>query len=574
MSVRGWHAAAVVLIAAAAAAEPKPVTTAITAVTVYADRAQVTRTGTVDLPGGSSRVAIQHLPGWIDAESVRATIVPSSAGQILDVAVETTFLAQANEEAVRVAQAAVQELSDEAQALADEEKVLQDEIARLESLRAFSIDKLPKELATRDVSVKTLSDTLAFVSETLRRDRKLLRELAVKRRALAPELAARTAKYQELETRSQMQESAVVLDISGSGRATIVLTYLTPGAAWEPVGELRVTKGGSAVALAQYASVVQSTGEDWDGAKLAFSTQRPGEVLDIPEAQALLLGAGGAGLRDVLGKMGSSFDRAQLNYAAQNEAYGKTRAYWSENIANQQEVQTRAAETFAKLADRGTTAHFNALSQRTVRADGKAVRVPIASEEFAAKVRLVCVPEATLNVVRTAEIEHGQAPDPPRQGGAVRGRRVRGHLRARVRGARRDLLVVPRRERPPEGGARPRPQAQFARAGSQQDPPVRVVRDHGGEPQRQGARARARRPRRGGPERRHRGERRRSARRREAGRERRRALDGHREVERRRVVAHRIHARVRQQPPRADARGAPAAEVDGARGRAGTFPVR
>ncbi|MBT9557470.1 MAG: DUF4140 domain-containing protein, partial [Myxococcales bacterium] len=169
MQLRSRHASLIsvglgvtlfVLSGAALAADAEPVTTTISAVTVYADRAQVTRTGTVEL-NGTRRYAVEKLPGWIDPESVRATLKPSS-GRILDVTVETSFLAEAAGDAVKAADAAVREIADQLGEIEDEEKVLKDEIARLESLRAFTIDKLPKELATRDISVKTMGDTLGF----------------------------------------------------------------------------------------------------------------------------------------------------------------------------------------------------------------------------------------------------------------------------------------------------------------------------------------------------------------------------------------------------------------------------
>jgi uncharacterized protein (TIGR02231 family) len=387
----------------ARAAEPKALTTKITEVTVYADRAQVTRTGPVDLNSAASseRFVVGGLPGWVDEESVRATV---STGKILDVVVERTFLAEASEDAVRKADAAVNETSDALRAIGDEEAVVQAEIAQLEAVRAFSLDKLPRDMATRDMKVKTFSDTIDYVSDTLRRDRKQLRELALQRRTLQPLLQARTQARNELRARAQLEQRSVIVEIDGRGRATLTLTYLTPGATWEPQGELRAISGGSQVTLAQFAQVVQTTGEDWEGAKLSFSTQRPAETLNVPEVQSLLLGAAGSGLSEVLGRMGQSFQKAQSTYAAQNEAYSQGKADYRANVARQMEIQSRVTSTFDTLAQRGTTAHYDALSKRPVRTDGKPIRVAIAQNTFAATQKLVAVPEVSLNAVRTAEL--------------------------------------------------------------------------------------------------------------------------------------------------------------------------
>ncbi|HRE92201.1 MAG TPA: mucoidy inhibitor MuiA family protein, partial [Myxococcota bacterium] len=383
--------------------EPRALSTRISAVTVYADRAQVTRTASVDL--GVGRYAIAKLPGWLDGESVRATLTPASAGRILDVAVEKSFLVAASEEAVRVAEARVREVADEILGLTDEEKTIQAEVAQLEAIRAFSLDKLPRDMATRDIKVKTFAETLDYVSEALRKNKRLIREVQKKKRALEPELAARQREQNELRAKSQLEESTIVVELKGEGRATLTITYLTPGATWEPVGELRVTDGGKAVSLVQFASIVQTTGEDWEGAELSFATQRPDQTLAIPQVQALLLGDG-AGLGEVVQKMDESFNRARASYSNRNQIESQNRRGWADQVNAQAQIEQRVTRTFGELAKRGTTAHFSALSPRVVRADGKAVRVPIATSEFSAAVRMVAVPEVSLNAVRTAEIKN------------------------------------------------------------------------------------------------------------------------------------------------------------------------
>jgi len=112
----------------------------------------------------------------------------------------------------------------------------------------------------------------------------------------------------------------------------------------------------------------------------------------------------GQGLGKVMKRMGASFGRATSSYNIQNAIVSKSKPKWSQNIARQRTIQTRALASFTKLRKRGTTAHFVALSPRTVRADGKPVRVPIAKASFPITARVVAVPEVSLNAVRTAEL--------------------------------------------------------------------------------------------------------------------------------------------------------------------------
>src|SRR5579871_3687197 len=311
----------VLSLAPALAAEPKVVPSQVTAVTVFADRAQVTRTAEVDIADDSRRFAVAHLPGWVDVESVRVAVDPPSADQVENVAVETAYLAEASEEAVRKAEAAVNDALDDQTAVSDDAKTLNEEIARLDALRTLSVDALPLELVAGTVKVKTLAETMAYVTDTIRADRVKLRALTKKERELEPVLAQRQRELGDLQTRAQLQQSTVQIDLKGSGHARVRVTYLTPGAAWEPLGEVRVTKRGSALTVLQYAMVTQTTGEDWSNAQLSFSTQNPSETLDVPLIHGLVIDPTGAGLTSVVTgtPSTSSFSRAQAAYLAGNE---------------------------------------------------------------------------------------------------------------------------------------------------------------------------------------------------------------------------------------------------------------
>ncbi len=386
----------------------EPLKSRIGRVTVYSDRAQVVRTST-DALTGTGRYVFTGLPGWVDADSVRVALAPMAAGRVLDVSVETRHLAEASSDAVREAEAKVRETADAISGLDDELKTLADEVQRLEAIRAFRLDSLPKDLQTRDVPVKALKDTLGFVTEALRADRAAIREFGRKRRDLVPVLAARQRELAELTARTQLRQTAIVVEVELKASARLELTYMCPGATWEPTGDVRVASGakGDRVEVSQVATVIQTTGEDWSQAELAFSTQSPGDVLDIPTAHGLLLDGSGEGLTAAVGKAGESFNKAQMMYAEDNEKQANKDEFWRANMQRQQTMQTRAAGRFAELRERGTTAHFKAMSGRTVRTDGKPVRVPIALGTFDAARHIVAVPEVSLNAVATAALVNG-----------------------------------------------------------------------------------------------------------------------------------------------------------------------
>lgn len=401
------------LAAPAAAAEtPKDLDSRITEVTVFADRAQVTRVASVDLPAGATKVSFRKLPGWIDDSSVRLAVSPSDAARIVDVSLEKNFLAEASEADVRKAEAAVREVNDQLAALADETAVLDAEAKEIESIRAFTIDKLPKDMATRDVKVQSFAETVDFVSDRLRKNAAARRAVEAKRQDLQPELAARSRTLVDLQQRSQLEQRTVVvsLDASAAHGAKLSLSYLLPGATWEPVAELRAgSSASSKVTLSSFAIVTQTTGEDWDGAKISLSTQRPTDTLKLPELQGLTVG--GSSLATIVGRAGDSFARAQASYSSQNMFLSKGKKEYAENVAQQMIVQQKVTEEFTSLQERGTTAQFPAFGTQTVRADGKPVRLPIGSTDLDATHRILAAPEVSLNAAQTIDlVNQGAAP--------------------------------------------------------------------------------------------------------------------------------------------------------------------
>ncbi len=393
------------------AEDGKPVVSKITDVTVYADRAQVTRLVTVSLAGEPTRHAFAQLPGWIDEGSVRVSLSPAAAGQILDVQIRRTYLAKTSNEEFLKAEAAVRDISDQIGALDDEKAVLDAQSKHVDAIRMFSLDKLPKDVAAREIKPDEYGQSVEFIANSLRKLAAARRELDKKRHDLQPELTARQQKLNDLRQRSQLEQRTVVVTLKGTPKnAQLALTYMLPGATWEPVHELRASPDAKSVSLASYAVVMQTSGEDWTGANLSLSTQRSTETMKIPELEAMLVGSGRKIAR-VTSASRDSFQSAIRNYTAQNPLWNDInngdvvlQQEFRDNQKSQMGNSARIEQMFETLHQRGTSAHFPAMGAQTVRTDGRPVRVPVALGEFAAQHRILAAPELSLNAARTVDL--------------------------------------------------------------------------------------------------------------------------------------------------------------------------
>jgi len=397
----------------------------ISAVTVYSDRALVTRDAEANLKPGSAVYSFCKLPGWVDEGSIRVSLLPASAGRIADVRIKREYLAKAGDEDIQKAEAAMREVEDRMNEMTDELKVLDEQAKQIEAIRAFSLDKLPKDAAVRDISVENFAGVVNYVSDSLRKIAVSRRAIGKKVRELQPELNILQKKRNDLQQMKQLEQCTVTVTIEAADarKAQLSLKYMLPGATWEPAHELRVEGADpKKVKLASCAVVTQTTGEEWDGAVLSFSTQSSAENIRIPELDALLLGSSRS-LAQMTGGLTVSFQEAQQRFAGQQLEWNK--ANWKDagnrpdftgNNLRMIDVQRKTTTVFSRLQTRGTTAHFQGLGRPMIRFDGRPIRVPIGEVELESSQQIVAVPEMFLNAVRTLRLVNtGRQPFLPGQ---------------------------------------------------------------------------------------------------------------------------------------------------------------
>ena len=388
----------------------EPPNSKITSVTVFSDRALVTRTAQVQFQSDGTMFEFKKLPGWVDDGSVR---VATSDGRIVDVSVKRNYLTRPTDKRFRAAEAALRDLNMQAAELDDEEKILEAQAKQIESIKAYSLEKLSKDTTTLGGSVEGYGKVVEFISTALRDTARARRDAERRRLDLTPAIEARQKKLADLRKLTQLEETTVVVTLDGphGKTATLDVTYMLPGATWEPTHELRASSAESnAVEVISYAVVVQTSGEDWDNADISFSTQSSVEAVQIPELDALTLGETRSTTRTIKRRV-SSYTRAHTAFVAQNELWNMTQSsarhdlarVYQDNFQNLQIVQGKTVQIFNSLRERGTTALFKARDRATVRSDGRSMRLRIGSSSLATKHKIIAAPEESLNAANTLQ---------------------------------------------------------------------------------------------------------------------------------------------------------------------------
>jgi len=277
--------AATGLPALAAAAAATELSSTINAVTVYNDRAIVTRTARAEVQAGLNELRIDGLPASLLDDSLQATAIGTANATLLDITTRQTFVATTPDPR----RAAIE---DTLTSLREEERSLNDRAALIKSHRDL-IDRLQNSavsLSTADHAERPKLDevqaTLAYGQAEIA---KLNTQLQALDRELAQLQAQITAHQNQLDelpplpARRSVKTATLRVQAAQPGDLDIELRYTTPQASWRPAYAARVSTTEASVQLGYFAQVRQTTGEDWENVALTLSTARPSLGGHAPE---------------------------------------------------------------------------------------------------------------------------------------------------------------------------------------------------------------------------------------------------------------------------------------------------
>lgn len=243
-------------------------------VTVYGDRALVTRRTEVDLPAGETSLVFTDLPAATDPASLQVS--GKGAFTLRDVRLVTRQ--KSRDVSVRL-----KALEDERRGYDDALSIENDRIKEAEAERQFLADMV-KRLTSSAGSSETLPlDTAAWakmldfhrgrneaVNATLRAANRNVQALRLDIDRLNREIRALGP-----ESRLSVLEAEVVLEASAAIKAQIDVSYIVAGPSWKPDYILRANSEAATISVHYRAMVRQNTGENWKDASVRLSTARP-----------------------------------------------------------------------------------------------------------------------------------------------------------------------------------------------------------------------------------------------------------------------------------------------------------
>ncbi len=256
----------------------KTVASQIVAVTVYSDKALVTRRGLVSLTGQERELLITSLPDTLETESVRVSGKGTIAVRLLEVKCDRVFSTEPV--AAKAAQLTqqIQHLQAEWQHLQAQVEALALQSSFIQGLREKTEEQFSISLARKNLSLSETLDFVNFLGSQYAEYAVEAAECKTRQQELHKQLQVLHQQLQAIQTPHPKESFSLSVGIepAGAGEFELEVIYVVNRASWTPLYDLRVSSNSNAVNLSYLAEVTQSTGEDWLDVALTLSTAKPG----------------------------------------------------------------------------------------------------------------------------------------------------------------------------------------------------------------------------------------------------------------------------------------------------------
>ncbi|HLJ80076.1 MAG TPA: mucoidy inhibitor MuiA family protein, partial [Ktedonobacterales bacterium] len=261
-------------------------TTTISGVTVYPDRALVARQGDMTIEtAGEHALRIGGLPPGLVRDSLRAAGRGAAGMRILGVEQVPEYHPAAPEEELARLRDEIAALERSIAALDERKRVLEEQQGWLRTLGEQSARGLAWSMARGTAKPEDARSIFTYTTDEAERLSTARQEAERERDETNRTLEARRREYAELGGGRQPDRVAAVVRVSlaAPGAIAIELSYLVAGAGWRPRYDARVGAEPASIHLTQQALVTQRTGEAWARVALTLSSARPAAARRLPD---------------------------------------------------------------------------------------------------------------------------------------------------------------------------------------------------------------------------------------------------------------------------------------------------
>jgi uncharacterized protein (TIGR02231 family) len=369
------------------------VSSQVTDVTVYNDRAQVSRTAQVELGQGINTLVFEDLPELVDSRGIQ--VDGSGSATVLDVRFKTENFKDIPKDAWK-------DLFDKQTRLQDEEKAVVQKIERLDEAKSF-LKKIStkvthtaeKEEGGPNLDPANWENMLALYTSKNEEYDNAARNAATQLKEIREALKKVQADIRTAGADSNKQRRIVEVDLEAAtaGKAELKLSYVVRGPQWIPTYDIRVDTETRKMEVKYFALVRQNTGEDWADVALKLSTANPGLGGKHPEMEPWRISM-------IQPRSTKSISTELMGGAPASYSVGRNAYVWS--TANRFENSSAGDMDFAlpEMADRktavarqGASVVFEVKGESEIASDNVEHRVAVSSVMLPSVFRYSAIPK-------------------------------------------------------------------------------------------------------------------------------------------------------------------------------------
>ncbi|MBG1267849.1 mucoidy inhibitor MuiA family protein [Nostoc sp. WHI] len=369
----------------------KTVQSEIVAVTVYADRALVTRRGMVSLTGIEQELIITPVPVTLETESVRVSGTGTVGVRMLGVSSDRIYTTEPVAERVAHLTRQIQQVEAEKRHLQAQVDALALQSSFIEGLRETAEKPFSQSLSRKNLSLSETLDFLNFLGSQYSEYAIASGECKTQQQELDKQLQALYTSLQKIQTpHSQESFNLVVgVEVAGEGEFELELSYLVNRASWTPLYDLRFSTTSDIVHLSYLAEITQSSDEDWIGANLTLSTAKPGLGTLPPKLDPWYIDAP----RPQLMRQKRFTAQPPLLPSIADPPASAARADWQEEEEEVAEDSLIPAETVAaEVSKQGSVVTFKLNSGGNIPSDGAPHKTTIFNDDYSCSFDYVAMP--------------------------------------------------------------------------------------------------------------------------------------------------------------------------------------
>jgi uncharacterized protein (TIGR02231 family) len=367
----------------------------IVAVTVYPDRARITRRGRITVPAGDQTAYVEALPLALHEDSIRVS--GRGPATVLGVDLATEHHPQAPDTTVAELERQRREAEAKVAELADADDVQAQLDTFLAQLARRSGSSFARTLAAAEPGAE-LGGFIESLAARLSAVRSTRRELATQRREAEERLAAADRRLAEVSQQRtpDRRSAAIALALESEGEVEIELSYVVPAAGWTSSYDVRLV--GEQLTLSWYGLITQHTGEDWPECELTLSTARPTVTAKVPELDPWYLD-----------RFHPPMPVAPGTYGGAALGRGKQVAFLEQQQSAESAPAPRMANLTATVEQGITAATYTPPRPVAVPADGATHRATIASLDLDAELDYITAPVRSTDVHLRATVVNSSA---------------------------------------------------------------------------------------------------------------------------------------------------------------------